>query len=75
MIKGMMKCEKHRAISLMSHATKLVLRNVINRIRGRTLHEIAPEQCEFKADKVIVRQPKPIFWLKPDLMDIFFSLD
>ena len=34
------KCENHRTISLISHVTKLVLRIVINRIRGKTLHEI-----------------------------------
>ena len=33
----------------MSHVTKLVLRIVIN--RGRTLHEIAPEQYGFMPDK------------------------
>ena len=35
-VNGATKCEKHRTISLMSHITKLVLRIVINRIRGRT---------------------------------------
>ena len=35
----------------MSHVTKLVLRIVINRIRGRTLHVIAPEQYGFMPDK------------------------
>ena len=45
------KCEKHRTISLMSHVTKLVLRIVINRIRGRTLDEIAPVQYGFMPDK------------------------
>ena len=35
-VNGTIKCEKHRTISLMSHVTKLVLRIVINRIRGRT---------------------------------------
>ena len=43
-VNGTIKCEKHRTISLMSHVTKLVLRIVINRIRGRTLDEIAPVQ-------------------------------
>ena len=38
-------------ISLMSHVTKLVLRIVINRIRGRTLDEIAPVQYGFMPDK------------------------
>ena len=42
--------EKHRIISLMSHVTKLLLRIVINRIRGRTL-EIAPVQYGFMPDK------------------------
>ena len=45
------QCKKHSTISLMSHVTKLVLRIVINRIRGRTLHEIAPEQYGFVPDK------------------------
>ena len=45
------KCKKHRTISLMSHVTKLVLRIVINRIRGRTSDEIAPVQYGFMPDK------------------------
>ena len=45
------KCEKHCTISLTSHVTKLVPRIVINRISGRTLHEIAPEQYCFMSDK------------------------
>ena len=45
------ECEKHRTISLMSHVTKLVLRIVINRIRGKTLDEIAPVQYGFMPDK------------------------
>ena len=51
LVNGIIKCEKHRTISLMSHVTKLVLPIVINRIRGRTLHEIAPEQYGFMPDK------------------------
>ena len=43
--------KKHRTISLMSHVTKLVLRIRINKIRGRTLHEIAPEQYGIMPDK------------------------
>ena len=50
-VNGTIKCEKHRTISLMSHVTKLVLRIVINRIRGRTLHEIVLEQYGFIPDK------------------------
>ena len=38
-------------ISLMSHVTKLVLRIVINRIRGRTLDDIAPVQYGFMQAK------------------------
>ena len=52
-VNGIIKCEKHHTISLMSHVTKLVFRIVINRIRGRTLHEIAPEQYGFMPDKGI----------------------
>ena len=48
---GTIKCEKYRTISLMSHVTKLVLRIVIHRIRGRTLDEIAPVQYGFMPDK------------------------
>ena len=50
-VNGTIKCEKHRTISLMSHVTKLVLRIVINKIRGRTLDEIAPVQYGFMPDK------------------------
>ena len=50
-VNGATKCEKHRTISLMTHITKLVLRIVINRIRGKTLQEISPEQYEFMPDK------------------------
>ena len=48
---GTIKCEKHRTISLVSHVTKLKLHIVINIIRGRTLHEIVPEQYGFMPDK------------------------
>ena len=48
---GTIKCEKLRIISLMSHVTKLVFRIVNNGIRGRTLHEIVPEQYVFMPDK------------------------
>ena len=40
-VKGTAKCEKHRTISLMCHVTKLVLKLIMNRIRGRTLSEIS----------------------------------
>ena len=45
-ISGTTKCEKHRTISL-----KLILRLVMNRVRCRTLQEIAPEQYGFMPDK------------------------
>ena len=45
------KCEKQHTNSLMSHVTKLVIRIVINRIRGRTLDEIALVQYGFMPDK------------------------
>ena len=54
-VNGVTKCEKHRTISLMSHITKLVLRIVINRIRGRTLQEVSPEHygfCQIKEQKI-----------------------
>ena len=50
-ISGTTKCEKHRTISIMSHITKLILRVVMNRVRGKTLQEIAPEQYDFMPDK------------------------
>ena len=50
-VNGTIKCKKHRTISFMSHVTKVVLRIVINRIRGRTLDEIAPVQYGFMPDK------------------------
>ena len=52
-ISGTTECEKHRTISLMSHVTKLILRLVVNRVRGRTLQEIAPEKYGFMPDKGI----------------------
>ena len=51
-VKGKDKCEKHRTISLMSHITKLVLRVIMNRIRGRTLSEISEVQYGFMPDRV-----------------------
>ena len=50
-VNGTIKCEKHWTIILISHVTKLVLRTVINRIRGRTLDEIEPVQYGFMPDK------------------------
>ena len=50
-VKGTATCEKHRTISLMSHVTKLVLRVIMNRIRGRTLSEISEVQYGFMPDR------------------------
>ena len=50
-VNGTAKCEKHRTISLMSHVTKLVLRVIMNRIRGRTLREISEVQYGFMPDR------------------------
>ena len=47
-ISGTTKCE---TISLMSHITKLILPVVMNRVRGRTLQEIAQVQYGFMHDK------------------------
>ena len=41
-VNGATKCEKHHTISLMSHITKLVLRIVINRIRGKNAARSIP---------------------------------
>ena len=50
-VNGATKCKEHRTISLMSHIAKLVLRIVINRIRGKKLQEVYPEQYGFMPDK------------------------
>ena len=42
---------KHRTISLMSHVTNLVLRVIMNRLRGRTLSEISEVQYGFMPDR------------------------
>ena len=49
---GATKCEQYRTISLMSHQTKLIIRVLLKRIRGRTAaDEVAEEQYGFKPDK------------------------
>ena len=50
-VNGTPQCEKHRTISLMSHVTKLVLRVIMNRTRGRTLSEISEVQYGFMPDR------------------------
>ena len=46
-VKGTAKCKRYRTISLMSHVTKLVLRLIMNRIKGRTPSEISELQYGF----------------------------
>ncbi len=48
---GTTKCELHRTISLMSHMTKVILKILLQRIRGRTKGEISEEQFGFMPDK------------------------
>ena len=48
---GATKCELFRTISLMSQLTKLILRVLLNRIRGRTAGEVSEEQYGFMPDK------------------------
>ena len=49
---GTAKCELHRTISLMSHITKLILKMLLHRMRGRTKGAISEEQFGFAGDKV-----------------------
>ena len=60
-VKGAAKYEKHRTISLMGHVTKLVLRVIMNRLRGRTQSEISEVQYGFMPDR---GTRKAIFVLK-----------
>ena len=48
---GTTKCELHRTISLMSHMTKLILKILLQRVRGRTREEISEKQFGFATDK------------------------
>ncbi|GFS08569.1 RNA-directed DNA polymerase from mobile element jockey-like [Elysia marginata] len=48
---GATECENHRTISLMSHATKILLRIVMTRIRIKIRPVIAESQCGFIPDK------------------------
>ena len=47
---GSVECELHRAISLMSHITKLILRIIMERVHSRIRPEIGIEQCGFVQD-------------------------
>ena len=53
---GTIECQNHRTISLMSHATKLLMRIIMMRIQNKIKPEIAPEQCGFVEGKVLQRQ-------------------
>jgi len=48
---GATKCELYRTISLMNQLTKVILRVLLNRLRGRTAGEVAEEQYGFTPDK------------------------
>ena len=50
-VKGTAKCDKHRTISLISHVTKLVLRVIMIRIKGRTLSKISEVLYGFMPDR------------------------
>ena len=50
-VSGTAKCNKHRTMSLMSHVTKLVLRVLMNRVRGRSHMEISPVQYGYIPDR------------------------
>ena len=50
-VTGTVKCDKHRPISFMSHVTKLVLRVIMNRVRGRTLQEVVQKRYGFISDR------------------------
>ena len=45
------QCELHRTISLMSHATKILLRIFMKRARAQIKPEIANSQCGFVQGK------------------------
>ena len=48
---GATECENHRTISLMSHATKILLRIIMARIRNKLHPEISDTQFGFVPDK------------------------
>ena len=48
---GATECESHRAISLMSHITKILLNIFMARMRNTISPEIAEEQCGCVKDK------------------------
>ena len=48
---GATECELHRAVSLMSHVTKILLRIIMMRVRNKIRPEIEEEQCGFMEGK------------------------
>jgi len=42
------QCENYRTIALVSHASKILLRIILERIRAKTETEIADEQAGFR---------------------------
>ena len=48
---GATECGMHRTISLMSHLTKLLLRILMQRMRGKLTTEISNSQFGFVADR------------------------
>ena len=42
------KCTNYRTISLVSHASKILLKIILDRIRGRTENELSDEQAGFR---------------------------
>ena len=50
-VAGTLDCEKHRTLSIMSQLTKIILKVILKRIRGRIYEEVAGEQCGFVKGK------------------------
>ena len=50
------KCENYRTISLISHASKVMLRIILNRLQPQAEHIISEEQAGFRAGRSTVEQ-------------------
>ena len=50
-VEGTLECSKHRTLSIMSQITKILLRIVLKRIRGKIRPQISDEQFGFVAGK------------------------
>ena len=48
---GTLECNKHRTISIISQITKLILRVILERVRGKIRQEVAEEQYGFVEGK------------------------